>query len=230
MSQLEEQIEIANPQHPHCATVLLLDTSRSMAGEKIKGLNDGIKLFKDDISSDELASRRIDLAVVSFADTTSVVHQFSSIDDFEPPVLKASGSTAMGEAILRATDLVEQRKEHYKQQGIDYFRPWVFLITDGGPTDMKKGDAKWNEVVKRVRDGEANRKFMFFAVVVEPGNFDLLAQIAPENRPPEKLKGTKFSELFEWLSKSQARVSASSVGEAVKLESPAAAGWAEVSG
>ena len=35
-SQLEESIEIANPQQPHCATVLVLDTSGSMAGEKIE--------------------------------------------------------------------------------------------------------------------------------------------------------------------------------------------------
>ena len=55
MSKLQDRIEIANPQQPHCATVLLLDTSGSMAGEKIAALNEGLKLFREEVSKDDLA-------------------------------------------------------------------------------------------------------------------------------------------------------------------------------
>lgn len=135
----------------------------------------------------------------------------------------------MGEAILRGIDLIEQRKQQYKTEGIDYYRPWLFMITDGEPTDMRPGDSTWNEVVKKVQEGEANKKFMFFVVAVEPADTELLKQIAPPNRPPVRLKGTKFRELFQWLSKSQAKVSASKIGEQVALENPVAAGWGEIS-
>jgi uncharacterized protein YegL len=229
MAKLEDRIEIANPTQPHCATVLLLDTSGSMSGEKIAGLNEGLKALKDEIGADELASKRVDLAIVTFGESVSVIHDFSSIDAFDPEALVASGSTPMGEAIIRATDLLEQRKQHYKAQGIDYYRPWIFMITDGEPTDMPLGGANWNEVTKRVRDGESNKQFMFFAVAVEPANTETLAQIAPPNRPPVKLKGAKFREMFQWLSKSQAKVSASKVGDQVSLENPVAAGWGEIS-
>jgi uncharacterized protein YegL len=228
MSKLQDRIEIANPQQPHCATVLLLDTSGSMAGEKIAALNEGLKLFREEVSKDDLASKRVDLAVLTFGSAVTVLSQFSSIDDAEVHELEASGSTPMGEAILRAADLIEDRKRQYKAQGIDYYRPWVFMITDGEPTDIQPGTSEWTEVVRRVREGEASKKFMFFAVTVEPGNMELLREIAPPNRPPVKLKGTQFRQLFEWLSKSQSKVSASKVGEQVALESPVAAGWAEV--
>jgi uncharacterized protein YegL len=227
MSILEERVVLpANPQQPHCATVLLLDTSGSMAGAKIQQLNEGLKIFQTEISSDELASKRVDLAIVTFGNSVTVAHDFSSVEEFTPPELAAGGSTPMGEAILRAADLVAERKRQYKELGIDYFRPWIFLITDGEPTDMNPSDDLWSTVVARVHEGEAKKEHLFFAVAVEPANLDKLSQIAPANRPPVQLRGTKFKELFVWLSKSQAAVSASSVGDAVKL--PAPTGWAEV--
>jgi uncharacterized protein YegL len=227
MSILEERVVLpANPQQPHCATVLLLDVSGSMSGAKIQQLNEGLQTFKTEISSDELASKRVDLAIVTFGDSVTVAHDFSSVEDFTPPELAAGGSTPMGQAILKAVDLVAERKRQYKELGIDYFRPWIFLITDGEPTDMNPGDDLWSAVVTRVHDGEVKKEQLFFAVAVEPANLDKLSQIAPPNRPPIKLRGTKFKELFVWLSKSQAAVSASSVGDAVKL--PAPTGWAEV--
>src|SRR5213592_3069928 len=194
MSKLEERIEIANPQQPHVATVLLLDTSGSMSGGKIAALNEGLTLFKQDVSTDDLACKRVDLAVVTFGSSVSVLHDFASIEDFDPPELAADGATPMGAAILKAGELVEQRKGQYKAQGTDYYRPWILLITDGEPTDMQPGDEMWKQVVRVVHDGEASRKFMFFAVAVEPANVDVLLEIAPPGRPPVKLKGQRFKE------------------------------------
>lgn len=230
MAKLEDRIEIANPHQPHCATVLLLDTSGSMSESgKITALTNGLSIFKEDVSKDELASKRVDLSVITFGGSVTVTHDFSSIEEFEPPVLSADGYTPMGEAILKAIELIEQRKQQYKNKGIDYYRPWIFMITDGEPTDMEPGNSKWNEVTRKVHDGENNKKFMFFAVAVEPANTDLLRQIAPPNRPPIRLKEGKFKDLFTWLSKSQSKVSTSKVGEQVALENPVAAGWGEIS-
>ena len=231
MSSLEDSIEVAHPEQPHCATVLLLDTSSSMqAGNKIGQLNDGLRLFKDEVAGDELARKRVDLAVVTFGGTVAVQHDFSAIDEFEPPTLVASGDTPMGEAILRATEMIEERKREYDDRGIDYYRPWIFMITDGEPTDMGPGDAQWTKAVGAVHEGEAGKKFMFFAVGVEPADMDTLAQIAPPNRGPVQLRPGRFKEMFEWLSRSQARVSASTVGDQVDLEDPTGPnGWATVS-
>lgn len=176
-----------------------------------------------------MTSKRVDLAVITFGNGVSVTHDFSSIEDFEPPVLSADGYTPMGEAIAKAIDLIEQRKQQYRDKGMDYYRPWIFMITDGEPTDMQPGSTIWNDVIRKVHEGENNKKFMFFAVAVEPANTELLRQIAPSNRPPIKLKEGRFKDLFNWLSKSQSKVSASKVGEQVALENPVAAGWGEVS-
>ena len=229
MSSLADRIEIGNPSQPHCATMLLLDVSGSMDGEKIAQLNHGLQVFKEEISKDDLASKRVDLAVVTFGQDVQVVHNFSGIDDFEATILTANGSTPMGQAILTAADMIEQRKQQYKSQGVDYYRPWIFMITDGAPTDMQVGDSTWNKVVQCVHQGEAAKKFMFFAVAVDAAEMQLLTQIAPPNRPPVRLVGTRFKEMFQWLSRSQSKVSSSRVNESVPLENPVAAGWGTIS-
>lgn len=229
MSRLEERIEIANPQHPHCATVLVVDTSGSMAGDKIRQLNDGIAFFVQDVQGDDLARKRVDVSIVAFGSSVRVAHDFSSIDAFAPPSLRADGSTPMGEAILSAIDQIRRRKAEYREKGTDYYRPWIFLITDGQPTDMKPGDELWDRVSREVHDGERNKEFLFFAVGVEPADLELLRRLAPPERPPVRLRRGRFQEMFAWLSRSQQRVSASRVGDSVQLESPTGPdGWAEI--
>ena len=230
MSNLEDSIEIANPQQPHCPVVLLLDTSGSMSeAGKIAELSEGLVIFKNDILKDDLASKRVDLAVVTFNDAVTIIQDFGAMKDFEPPTLNADGHTLMGDAIIKAIEMVEGRKKQYKETGVDYFRPWIFMITDGEPTDMYPGKgSKWDEVVSMVHQGEENRKFMFFAIAVDPANTELLTQIAPPNRPPVQLKAGRFGAMFQWLSQSQAKVSCSNPGDQVALVSPDAAGWGTI--
>jgi len=73
---LVDQVEIGNPTQPHCATVLLLDTSGSMDGEKIAHLNQALSQFKDETLKDDLARKRVDLAVLTFGGSVQLVQDF----------------------------------------------------------------------------------------------------------------------------------------------------------
>ena len=226
---LEDAIEIANPQHPHCPTVLVLDTSGSMAGDKIRQLNEGIRYFRDDVAADDLARKRVEVAIVTFGGSVTISQDFTSVEAFPDATLPANGDTPMGTAIMTAIDLVRDRKAQYRAEGIDYYRPWIFLITDGEPTDLKRGDERWNEVVHAIHGGEAANEFLFFAVGVEPADMEVLRELAPPERPPVQLRPGRFRDLFAWLSRSQQRVSASRVGDQLALEDPTAAGgWAQI--
>src|SRR5437016_1990152 len=99
---LEDLVDIAHPQHPHCATVLVLDTSGSMSGDKIRQLNDSIRFFQEDVASDDLARKRVEVALLAFGDDVRLEHAFASAEDLQAPTLQAKGGTPMGTALLRA--------------------------------------------------------------------------------------------------------------------------------
>jgi uncharacterized protein YegL len=220
-SKLEEAVEFAENPEPRCPCVLLLDTSSSMRGEPITALNEGLRVFKDELVKDPLASKRVEVAIVTFGGAIQLVQDFVTADQFTPPTLTTSGLTPMGAAIHKALDMIQERKVQYKANGITYYRPWVFMITDGKPEGEPYNIVE--EAAKRVKDDEANKRVALFAVGVEGADMERLSQIVV--RTPVKLRGLNFVEMFVWLSRSTQAVAHAEVDEQVALPPP---GWGTV--
>lgn len=118
-----------------------------MSGAPISALNSGLAAFREEVYKDEIASLRVEVALVTFG-PVRLAQEFVTIDNFVPPKLEANDVTPMGEAIEYALDLLEERKETYKNNGVQYYRPWVILITDGAPTDS------WHNAAQRMRQAK----------------------------------------------------------------------------
>jgi uncharacterized protein YegL len=213
---------VHNPEN-RCPVALLLDVSASMRGEAIDELNAGLKSFHQQIMADELASLRVELAVITFGGETRLVRDFISVDEIGPPHLEASGDTPMGEALDLGLRIVESRKAVYRANGIHYYRPWVFLITDGAPTD----GVAWQHAALDMQEADLTGRLTFFTVGVGGADMEILSEIASPNRPPLMLKGLRFRDLFQWLSASVRRVSVSRIGGET-LVLPPVRGWAEI--
>lgn len=207
-------------------TLLLLDTSHSMGGEtntpqgerkkKIEQLNEGLRTFQEEVSDKEHAEKRVDVAIVTFGSSATVEQDFTPFQNWNPPTLDHSGKTSMGEAIQKGIDLVEQRKDSYKQEAVAYNRPLIWLLTDGKPTDMKPGGSTWKTVQDKL---DENKAFEFFAMGVGGADMDVLNQLVePTNKPALKIKEGMFEEYFKFLSNSLDTASDPDSGDNVEFD------------
>src|ERR1700722_8852616 len=138
MSEFEQipfgSSEFADNPEPRCPCLLLLDTSESMEGGPITALTRRPSVLPREPANDPLAMKRVEIGLVTFG-PVHLVSDFQTPAQFAPPVLNGAGDTPMGAAIAGGLEMVRQRKQAYKANGIPYYRPWIFMITDGAPTD-----------------------------------------------------------------------------------------------
>lgn len=197
--------------------VLVLDCSGSMDGEPILRLNQGLALLERELKHDSVAARRVRLLVLKLGgyDAAEVAGDWIDAMEFSAPVLQAGGTTPTGAAMDLALDRIEQEKQRFKQTGIACTRPWLFLMSDGEPTDA------WQQAAERSRQAEQAHKVAVFPIAVGEGaNAATLSAFSSRGlRAVKRLGGLKFKELFLWLSTSMKVVSQSRPSGQVQLPS-----------
>ena len=194
---------------------LCLDTSASMFGEKIDELNKGVTQFFNAILDDDIAKYSVELSIITFSSTATKVLDFANIERqvaaFKQLQIQAHGNTAMGAAVNMALDMLDARKKEYQDKGVDYWQPWLVLMTDGQPTDAITLAAE------RASKLVLERKLTIFPIGIGDGaNMARLKQFSPK-REPLRLKGLMLSEFFDWLGKSVKTTSQSAPRTSVKL-------------
>ena len=220
---LTDSLQFADNPEPRCACVLVVDTSGSMAGQAIEELNSGLKHFKECLTADTLASLRTEIAVVSYNHSPTVVHDFTTVDLFDPPQLTARGGTVMSTAMDQALQMVEERKQTYRDNQITYYRPWIWIICDGKPEHDPPG--AFEAARERIHQAETDRLAAVYVVGVQGADMSVLNTIT-QRTEALMLRSLDFRSMFEWLASSMSSVSQSQPSEAVPLDSPE--GWGRV--
>ena len=215
---LEDTTEFADNPEDRCACVLLLDTSGSMAGNRIRMVNDAIKHFKDEVSNDRLTALRVEVAIVAFNHQVSLVQDFVTVRNFQPPELSAIGGTKMAAAINLALDTLDQRKKQYRSNSIGYYRPIVLLLTDGRPEHDTPEEI--DQAIARIAQEEGGRHVAFFAFGLDRSDMPMLAKFTTPQRPALHVQDADIDRIFQWLANSVSQISSSQPGERHRLPMP----------
>ncbi len=199
----------------HVACVLLIDTSGSMNDKDAIGkVNAGIKTLIDQILADSLAAAVVDISLVEFNDEVKVVVPFSPVSKIEIPELKAFGCTSLNEAILVGLEQIRERKREYHDLGVPYWRPWMFLITDGYPSDTQKEE----EAKAKLKEAMDNKRVLFFTVAADDADYKHLSTYP--STLSFKIDDNDFTEAFKWFSQSVIQSSTPVPGGTIELPEP----------
>ncbi len=178
---------------------------------RLDELNDGIASFYKIVQADPVARDAVELSIVGFKEDAVVIQDFQNIDEAEPSLIGydlLGDATDMDAGVNKALDLLEQRKLKYKENGRDYYQPWLIIMSDG---DV---DASCISSQTRAKALEAQNKLVVFNFIV--GNSDEKAgqvlQGYSNINPPKKIKKGAIDMLFKWIGRSVVRASQSEVG------------------
>lgn len=129
---------------------LLLDTSGSMHGEPIEAVKNGVQILLSNLRQDPYALETAYLSVITFNETAKQVVPLTELPSFQAPALNASGTTSLGGALSLLASSIEREVAKTTAEEKGDWKPLVFIMTDGEPTD------DWNkglEALKKVRTG-----------------------------------------------------------------------------
>ena len=214
-------------------------TGEHIGPSRLELLNKGVQKFVEEIFNSETIGCTVEIAVVTFDDTARVAMDFAQVEQCEfdrqsrlisssrlqIPELKAGGrETAMCAGLELSLELMQKCKADYQRYGVDYYQPWLVLITDGINTDP---DDAFVQIKQQISDLVTKEKLWIypFAVGTEAGA-RALEGISPE-QPVLPLEFTALPKVFNKMSESAVRVSTSRVGTKPPVIEPyTVVGWA----
>ncbi|MDR1872574.1 MAG: VWA domain-containing protein [Deltaproteobacteria bacterium] len=132
---------------------LLIDVSGSMTGEPIESVKNGIQLLLSTLRKDPQALESAFLSVITFSDRVTQVVPLTEVATVQLPNITASGGTSLGQALQTLTETANKEINKGTSSEKGDWKPLVFLMTDGQPTDsVERGlqafkEGKWGIVV-----------------------------------------------------------------------------------
>lgn len=193
---------------------LVLDCSASMSGPPIEAVKEGLKMLVRDLSREPWSQGMVWISIITFNSTAEQVVPLTEITKLSEPPLVASGQTALGLALEKLVECMDReiRRRTEEQRG-DY-RPVVYLLTDGRPTDTG-----WEQAAQKLRDKKLES---FVACAAGPdADENLLKRITEtvirlQDASPESLRA-----FIRWVSQSVQNRSRSAGVTQTKIEEPA---------
>lgn len=209
--------------------VMLMDNSDSMRGKGIDELNSALADMQEHLRHDVELSSKAEICLITFGhDGVTAWHgtqpappgvsPFVPASRFEVPRLQAGGVTRMTEAVDLAMRVIEDEKRALRSRNLSYYRPVVWCVTDGVPTDVAgRPSDDWRRLPEIIAREERLKRFAFFAAGVgEIGAHgqEVLATLAPESN--FKLEGFDFTLVLQLVSASAESAAHDDPIEAIK--------------
>lgn len=185
---------------------LVVDTSGSMAGDKMTGVNQGMQMLHQSLMDSPQAVETVDLAVITFSSGAKVIEKRRPITQFEPIPLNAEGQTALGQAIDLLNEQLDKDHAERSKLNVRDYKTLVFIFTDGQPTDNYK------EAANRLKNRSYNKPGSIVVLAMGSDhdiNEAVLRDIGTVMLRMRDVTSDKLKSFFQWVSQSAQMVAKS---------------------
>jgi uncharacterized protein YegL len=190
---------------------LLLDTSGSMKGEPIESLRVGLQSLVGSLRQDPHALESVHLAIITFDREVQRLCPLTSLESFQMPNITCpdSGPTHLGAALEMLCAEVDRDLIRSTPDQKGDWRPILFVMTDGSPSDIMAFDQILPVLKKK---GFAS----IIACAAGPkAKREPLEKFADHVATLDQMDGASFASFFRWVSST---ISAGNVSMGVTSE------------
>lgn len=173
---------------------LLLDTSGSMSGEPIEAVKNGVQIMISSLRQNPQAIETAFLSVITFDSTAQQIIPLTDLASFQMVDIKATGVTALGEALKLVANKIENEVQKTTTEQKGDWKPLVFIMTDGIPTD------DWQSGLN-----EFKKSKVAFTVACAAGSgadADILKQITENVVSLDTADSASIGKFFQWVTAS----------------------------
>jgi uncharacterized protein YegL len=173
---------------------LLLDCSASMTGQPIEQVRQGLRALLDDLTTEPMAIETVYLSVITFNNTAQQLMPLTELMAFKEPRIQAEGATALGAALRLLEDCLEKEVLKNTEEQKGDWKPLVFLMTDGIPTDS------WEHAADEIKKQQIANLIAFAAGHnADVGNLKRMTDIVLKS---DELSPGALKAFFQWMSQS----------------------------
>lgn len=173
---------------------LLLDTSGSMYGEPIEAVKNGVQTLISTLRSDPYALETAYLSIITFNSTAQQITPLTELAAIQQPNIDARGCTVLGGALELLAKKVDSEITKTTAEVKGDWRPLVFLMTDGEPTDS---------ITKGLEEFKKRKFGMVVACAAGQGaNVNTLKQITENVVQLDTADSATIKAFFKWVSAS----------------------------
>jgi len=173
---------------------LLLDTSGSMSGEPIEQVKNGVQIMINSLRQNPQAIETAFISIITFDSTARQLMPLTDLASFQMVDIRATGTTALGEALTLASNCIEKEVAKTTMEQKGDWKPIVFIMTDGVPTDnWQKGVADF---------ARSKTSFVVACAAGSGADTKILKQITENVVSLDTADAQSIAKFFAWVSAS----------------------------
>ncbi|HNN61459.1 MAG TPA: VWA domain-containing protein [Candidatus Obscuribacter sp.] len=193
----------------------MLDTSGSMRGEPIHSVNVGLQAMLSALRQDPYALESVHLSIITFDVEAREYLPLTPLDEVKlgEVVVPEAGATFLGAALELLLQRVDRDIKKTTGDAKGDWRPLLFVMTDGSPSDLHAYREAIPEVKKR------NFGSILACAAGPKAKQDVLLELTDRVVVMDTMDSAAFSGFFKWVSASVA-VGSSSAGVSGQISLP----------